>query len=253
MATRLGVSTSMCGMVGNDTFGDGYREQLHREGCNIDHFLQCSTSSTGIAHIAVDSKGQNTIIIVPGANAMMSEQDITGFRTVLENTSVVLCQNEIKLSCTIEALKIARECQCVTIFNPAPASAGCIAALAYADIVCPNETELALLTSLPTDTDAEVIKAAAALMELSNGGCRTVIVSLGARGACVVTPITGLFVAAPAVSAIDSVGAGDCFLGIETNIFIFCSCLILVTSIVMHFLKARSQAIYPEGSLCLQL
>lgn len=214
MAARLGVRTAMCGMVGADGFGDGYRAQLQRESCNVDHLNQCSDRSTGIAQIAVDSKGQNTIVIVPGANEGLSEADIFNFQSVLQSAAVLLCQNEINLSCTIEALKLGRAGKCVTIFNPAPASLDCVAALPYADIVCPNETELALLTSLPTETDSQVITAAAALMERGGGGCGIVIVSLGARGACVMSDNkTASFVSAPVVSAIDSVGAGDCFLG----------------------------------------
>lgn len=213
MAARLGLASSMCGMVGADGFGDGYREQLQREGCSTEHLLRSADRSTGIAHIAVDSSGQNTIVIVPGANEGLSEEDVRGFRPVLEQSAVLLCQNEIKLASTVEALKLGRECQCVTIFNPAPASAECVQALPFADIVCPNETELALLTSLPTESDAEVLRAAAALMERSNGGCRAVVVSLGSRGACVVTAATAAFVPAPAAAAVDTVGAGDCFLG----------------------------------------
>lgn len=213
MAARLGVATTMCGMVGQDAFGDGYIEQLRREGCDTEHFLQCATESTGIAHITVDGAGQNTIVIVPGANLTLSEAHVESIRPVLQSSCVAICQNEISLSSTIAALKLARECQVVTIFNPAPANMACTEALPHADIVCPNETELSLLTSLPTETDAQVVTAAAALMELSGGACKTVIVSLGARGACVVTPTTASFVPAPVVKAVDTVGAGDCFLG----------------------------------------
>jgi ribokinase len=218
MATRLGVKTTMCGMVGRDTFGDDYKEQLRKEGCGVEHFLQTAEDSTGIASIAVDNKGQNTIVIVSGANLAISDEDISSFRPVLETSCIVLCQNEIKLTRTIEALQLAKGYGCLTIFNPAPASLDCVDALPYADIVCPNETELALLTALPTETDAEVIQAANALMENSRkaeegAGCSLVIVSLGARGACVVSALSAAFVPAPVVEAIDTVGAGDCFLG----------------------------------------
>lgn len=214
MASRLGVATSMCGMAGKDSFGDGYREQLRREGCNVDHFLQTSERGTGVASITVDSRGQNTIVIVPGANLELSEQHVSSFAPVLQSTCILICQNEINLASTVAALKLGRESGCCTIFNPAPASQECVSALPFADIVCPNETELALLTSMPTDTDAQVIQAATVLMERSGGGCRVVIVSLGARGACVVSQhYSASFIPAPVVNAIDTVGAGDCFLG----------------------------------------
>ena len=213
-AVRLGVCVAMCGMVGKDTFGDSYREHLLSEGCNIEHILHTGDAATGVASITVDSKGQNTIVVVPGANLLLTESHIQNFRSVLEISRILLCQNEISLTSTIQALRIARECGCCTIFNPAPASSECVIALPYADIVCPNETELALLTGMPTSSDTDVIKAAAKLMERSDGGCRAVIVSLGERGACVVTLQSASFVPAPKVSAVDTVGAGDCFLGL---------------------------------------
>ena len=211
-AARLERKVILCGMIGNDTFGHDYKRQLQLEGCGVDNILQCS-QHTGIASITVESSsGANTIVVTPGANFELREDQIAGFRAAIQKSNMLICQNELRIDRTIQALKIGREVGCLTIFNPAPAHIDCFGAIPFSDIICPNEVELSLLTSLPVSSHEEIMLAATTLQ--TQQGARTVVITLGSRGACVLTE-QGEFhsIPAPHVTSVDTVGAGDCFIG----------------------------------------
>lgn len=207
---RLGMTVRLCCMMGDDSFGISYKEHLRAEGCDTDNILTCSTS-TGTALIAVENSGTNSIVVVPGANFALTEMDISKFQGTFEMTKIMICQNEIKFQSTILALKLGKHAGCTTIFNPSPVTDDCITAIPFADILCPNEVELEMLTGCSVQTDAKIREAVDILRHM---GGRIIVVTLGERGACVSDAEGEItFISAPVVHVVDTVGAGDCFLG----------------------------------------
>lgn len=242
---RLGINVSMCGKIGSDSYGDSYYASFQRENVDVSHLLRPAIGSsrlviiikaiihfyltfmlnrirTGIANINVgEDDGSNTIILTPGVNTDYSPDDVAALDDTIRLSKVVICQNEIPGPSTHKALQLSRDHQTISIFNPAPAHIDNIAAIhemiSLADIVCPNEGELSLLTNLPTDTDDQVESAAKILLDL---GCEAVAVTLGGRGAYVChrdpkesTSIISYFLSTEKVNVVDTVGAGDSFIG----------------------------------------
>ena len=208
---RLGICTKMVGFVGSDGFGADYIEQLKCQHVDTVDIYRSSALGTGTASIQVDNGGQNTIIIVQGANMELLPGCGADFEGIVRNSRVVLCQNEIPFETTQHILQLCKKNGVVAVLNPAPSSNRMLDLLPLCDLFCPNETELASLSGLPTDTDEQIQIAAETLIEL---GCETLLVTLGARGAAVVR--RGSFLFYPTfhrVSAIDTVGAGDSFIG----------------------------------------
>jgi ribokinase len=218
---RLGVSTAFVGMVGEDSHGKEYIESLNQEGIDTSRLSQSSTH-TGIASIWVDSFGRNSIVIVPGANLFLPANALEEYMKSphSKSTTVVVFQNEIAESVNLESLKWLRVHypQIVSVFNPAPATEGCKSMARHCDILCLNEVELSFLSDLPTNTDDEVKIAA---MTLLRSGCKAVVVTLGDRGAALLLPswkidddsVVFRMFPAEKVKALDSVGAGDSFIG----------------------------------------
>ena len=218
---RLGVKCSMVGVLGTDSYGDEYIIQLEKEKVQYEHLRRSTTANTGTASIQVDKHGQNTIIIVQGSNLDFTADHVNALEDTIRKTNIVLCQNEVPLEVTKAALLLCRKHNCVSILNPAPASDNMLEVLPLCDIFCPNETELAALSGLPATTDDEIKIAAEQLLLL---GCKIVIVTLGARGALLVKEdLCHLFPTVMKVKAIDTVGAGDSFLG--SLIFLALCCI----------------------------
>jgi ribokinase len=171
----------------------------------------------------VDGAGRNTIVVVPGANAALSVTDVDRHRETFQSAAVLLCQNEVGIDVTIRALDLASAAGCVTVFNPAPASPACASAALHCHVLCPNEIELATLSGLSADSECQVQAAACKLLD-DAPNLRAVVVTLGGRGVCVVQRTDGPhsvdFIAAPSVDVVDTVGAGDCFIGNLFNLLL---------------------------------
>lgn len=212
MAALLGATVTMVTKVGQDIFGQDYLNHYQRLNFDTRYVTMTDTAATGVAPIWVDEgSGNNAIIVVTGANDLLSAADVEAARAAIVAAQVVLCQWECALEPSLAALRIARAAGVTTIFNPAPARAE-LPAEAYqlSDIFCPNETETELLTGQPVATLAQ---AAAAAQVLLTRGARQVILTLGERGSLLVTAAGATHVPALAVQAIDTTGAGDAFCG----------------------------------------
>lgn len=209
-AALLGAKTIMRGVIGGDTFGSDYISHLISVGVDTDHIAVGSRHTTGVATITVDDAGQNSIIIVPGANEDFTDSIIEENNSLIKSSNVLVCQNEIPVQATKAALISARQHGTVTILNPAPASTELISLVPYCDILCPNEVELAMLSGLEVKSEQEITAAA---MKLLSGGCKVVLVTLGEKGACLVRKSGTIFFPTKAVNAVDTVGAGDSFIG----------------------------------------
>ncbi|MEZ4726715.1 MAG: ribokinase [Caldilineaceae bacterium] len=212
MAALLGATVTMVTKVGQDIFGQDYLNHYQQLGFDTRYVTMTDAAATGVAPIWVDEgSGNNAIIVVTGANDLLSPADVEAAREAILRAQVLLCQWESPLESTLAALRIAQAAGVTTIFNPAPARAD-LPAEAYqlSDILCPNETETELLTGRPVATLAEAEAAAHILLAR---GARQVILTLGERGSLFVTADGATQVPTTAVQAIDTTGAGDAFCG----------------------------------------
>ena len=212
----LGINSGFCGRLGNDDFGNEYERNFLSKDIDITN-VKRSDISTGVACISVDDIGRNTIVIIPSANNLISPLDIQQASLDLENSKLLLVQNEIPRESTLEALKLAKSYDTITVFNPAPASTltELHELIAYSDVICPNELELSTLTDLPTDTETQIEHAAKHLLTHTTPGT-VVVVTLGERGAMIVRSSGAVLIPVPEAfktQAVDTVGAGDCFIG----------------------------------------
>jgi ribokinase len=206
MAAKLGARVSMVAKLGRDVFGEGTLSNFRECGVDTEHVNFTDEAFSGVAPIAVDPNGDNAIIIVTGANDVLSEEDVERARPAIRAASVLVCQLEIPLEISLAALRIAREESVRTIFNPAPARDELPEEIyRLSDVLCPNEPETELLTASPAGE--------AAARELLARGTGSVILTLGVRGCLVVTPDFARHVDVQPVQAIDTTGAGDAFVG----------------------------------------
>lgn len=211
MAAKLGGQVTIVTKLGQDIFGENTLKNFQACGVDTRYVFFTDQAFSGVAPIAVDSEGHNAIIIVTGANDLLSVEDIETARPAIESAHILVCQLEIPLEITLAALRVARAAGVTTIFNPAPARPSLPDELyRLSDIFCPNESETELLTGQPVGNLDEATRAARVLLERGAG---TVILTLGERGSLLVTPETCVHVPATPVRALDTTGAGDAFIG----------------------------------------
>jgi ribokinase len=211
MAAKLGADVTMIAKLGRDVFGENTLKNFEQLGISTRHIHFTDQAFSGVAPIAVDPDGRNSIVIVTGANDLLTAAEIEAAREDIAASGVLVCQLEIPLELNLTALRLARAEGVMTIFNPAPASADLPAEIyRLSDVFCPNETETQLLTGMPVTTLAEAEAAARVLLAR---GTSAVILTLGARGSLVVTPHATQHVPARTVQAVDSTGAGDAYVG----------------------------------------
>ena len=207
-AAKLGASVAMVGRVGSDGFGRTLREGLSADAVDITHVFTDDYAATGVAVIQVDDQGQNTIVVASGANAQVTRADVDKSRAVLTSANALVVQLEVPLNTVAHALQLARGAHVLTILNPAPAQRLDPDMLALADILVPNETEAGFLTGTAA-SDWGAAEAAAG--ELHRRGARTVVITLGARGALVFENNMAHQVPPFQVRAVDATAAGDAF------------------------------------------
>lgn len=212
MAAKLGGDVTIVTKVGDDIFGNDTRNNFADLGIQTDHVLVAPESFTGVAPIWVEeASGNNAIIVALGANDLLNPQDVQAAQAALADADVMVCQWEIQTETVQTALQIAQTAGVLTIFNPAPARAEIPDAVyAATDILCANESETETLTGMPVATLDEADAAAQILLA---HGPSTIILTLGERGALLVTAESTQHISAPQVRAIDTTGAGDAFVG----------------------------------------
>jgi ribokinase len=209
MAARLGARVSMVGALGDDVYAAMTFENLAAQGVDARHVARVAGSS-GVAPIWVEPDGTNRIIVVAGANDAVDPVGAASAIGSLDGVAVVVGQLEIPQRVTAAAFNAARGVGAITMLNPAPAAALDAELIDAADWLMPNETEFAILAGLsrfdPSDD--------AALVAFAREIRPRLVVTLGSRGVAVVTA-EGTVERVPAVpvSAIDTTGAGDAFVG----------------------------------------
>lgn len=211
-AARAGAKVMFLSKLGDDAFGQLARATWEADGIDASLVANCVTP-TGAAAILIDEvRGENAIIVVPGACFMLTPAEVDAAADDIASASLFLTQLELPLDAVERGLRVARRAGVPTLLNPAPAQPLPDALLELTDYLIPNESEAALLTGLPV---GRVEQAELAARSLLARGARNVIVTLGAQGALL---CTGLHAAelVPAVVAgpvVETTGAGDAFCG----------------------------------------
>lgn len=238
MAAKLGARTAMIGCVGDDNFGAMYRDNFETLHVNTEHLHTINDVTTGVAPITVTDDGENSIVIVKGANDHLNLAHLQQAENMIASARIVLCQLEIDFTITLAALKLAKSKGVTTLFNPAPAVKGLSPEyLQNSTILCCNETEAEILTNgNKIKTDDERRKAVQCLL---SKGPQFVVLTLGASGAMIGSNVIGggdvssnviggaggevpevphvTHVQVPeeyrVTKVVDTTGAGDCFVG----------------------------------------
>jgi len=204
-AARLGARVAMVGRVGSDDAGGTLRTALQEAGVDCKYLAVDHPAPSGLALIGVDENGDNTIIVSPGANDRVGPDDVAAAAPFLASAAVTLVQLEVP-AMAVEAAAAASGGK--VVLNPAPASLLSAALLERVDVLVPNRIELAQLAG---SAEADGLTA---VEEMARGlPVPTVVVTLGADGALLVSGGDAVVLPAPPVEVVDTTGAGDAFCG----------------------------------------
>jgi len=208
-AARLGGQVSLLGRLGDDVFGESLSQHLAEEGLSLEGVQRTEHCETGVAVITVQG-GENTIVVVPGANGRLQPDDIQQHASRFQDVACVLLQNEIPLETSAAAIRLARQHGAKVIWDPAPAPQAELPDEFWrVDLITPNQSELAELTGKPTQTLEEARRAADLFHQK---GVPIVVLKLGAQGALwLEQDAPPVFQPAFPIKAIDSTAAGDAF------------------------------------------
>lgn len=208
-AGRLGTDVAMLGAIGDDDYGALQLKSLSEAGVEVGGLLKKEGQNTGTAFITVNKSGNNSIVVVPGANSAFRPEDIEANRVLIEQCEIMILQLEIPLDTVCYAAKLAKSLGKTVILDPAPVPEHFPEELyEYVDIVKPNETELGMLTGI-AEAQKHLTEAAQALKAR---GVKNVLVTLGGDGVYI-NPESGEEIRIPAckVKAVDTTAAGDSF------------------------------------------
>jgi ribokinase len=208
-AARLGAKVNFVAMIGKDAFGEMALGLYRDEGIDLSYVRQTADAPTGVGFIMVEgASANNCIVIDPGANELLSADEVFGCATAFQSTAVVLTQLEIPVAAAEAALRLGRSVGAITILNPAPVRPLSPSVFELIDVLTPNQAEAKLLTGRSPQA---VIEPEQLARELIRQGVKQVVMTLGEKGALIVTSSSSTHVPAVQVSAVDSTGAGDAF------------------------------------------
>jgi ribokinase len=207
-AARLGAHVAMIGRVGSDAFGSTLIDNLDQNRVDTHGIIKDDSTATGAAVIIVDSYGQNSIVLSPGANVRLNVSDINA--DTFAGSSLLLLQFEIPIETVVYSAKQAKEKGLTVLLNPAPARSLSDDLIRVVDYIVPNETELGLLTGKPIG-DFDSVEAAG--RTLLSRGAKNIIVTLGEKGALILNKEGIKLIPAFNVKVLDTTAAGDAFIG----------------------------------------
>ena len=209
-ASRFGGDVVFISKLGNDIFGEKYRDILQKEKISTDHVYTDNNAASGVALITVDSKGENAIVVAPGANSKLNRSDIDKAEKEFKEAEFFLLQLEIPLDTVIYAAQKISDIEKKVVLNPAPAQKLPKELLKSLYIITPNETEAEMLSGIQV-TDIESAKSAA--WAIWRRGVNVVIITMGSQGAYIYSDEVEMHVPANEVKAKDTTAAGDVFNG----------------------------------------
>jgi ribokinase len=209
-ASRLGGDVHLVGNVGSDAFGKAMRDFLAAENIDTSEIAVLDAAPTGVALITVDSASENSIVVVSGANMVWHTRDLT--RLKMRRSDIIICQFEIPLEIIESVFERAKEIGATTILNPAPIKPATEKILRNVDYLVVNELELEASSGATVNPD-DSTSVFAAIEKLHQHGPLAIVATLGARGALVSCPAGRYEAQGHRVNAVDTTGAGDCFIG----------------------------------------
>lgn len=227
-AARAGGDVTLIGRVGNDAFADRLIANLKAEGIDTQSVKRIDDCSSGIAIVAVEDSGQNSIMVVPGANSRLSPDELTQYSSLIESADVILLQFEIPHPTVAEVIRIAGQFGKKLILDPAPAPSEWpgvfgelvnknqaashpeASLLSLVSLICPNETEATAITGVPIDSMAEAERAAKVLLAQ---GIQAVAITMASQGTLLVDLTSAQLIPPFQVQPLDTTAAGDAFAG----------------------------------------
>ena len=208
--SKLGMETEMIGMIGNDSHGKKLIENLKKYNVKHDNIIR-SPEPTGHALILVDKNGNNSIIVISGANFKITERHIDEKTDIINENDIIILQNEIPLNVVEHALKKAKELNKITVFNPAPAAQLSDEVYKNTDYLILNETEMEEIFGISIE-DEKYIERLHNRKEAKN--IRNIILTLGETGSVLLDDEGNIRrYEAYKVKAVDTTAAGDSFIG----------------------------------------
>ncbi len=210
-AARSGAETTLLAKVGDDQYGEQAVQAMVQERINTKAIQKATNSPTGMASITVNSQGENSIIVVSGANWELSASDVERRAHIFTEANVLLTQLETPMDSVVAAARTARENHVTVILNPAPAQILSTELLRDVDIITPNRVEAEMLSGVAISGQQSLESAAD---KLHSYGIGIVLITLGTQGVFLSHHGTQKLIPAIKVDTIDTVGAGDVFNGV---------------------------------------
>ena len=207
-AARLGAQVTMVGCVGGDAYGQQLVTRLRQDGVDTQFVTTVAGSHTGVALITVDDAGENSILVISGANWQLSKADVNAAESTIAAADSLVLQLESPLDVVIYAAEMAVRHHVPVILNPAPARPLPPSLLALITYLIPNETEAALLADCPVN---DMVGVETAVHRLREAGAANVILTMGSRGAYLHSDRASLAIPAFPVRPVDTTAAGDAF------------------------------------------
>ncbi len=244
MAARLGAHVSVVVRLGRDVFGENTLQNYQDHKIDITHVTFDDERFSGVAPITVeDVTGQNSIIVVPGANQGLGPEEVRQAAPAIAEADVLICQLEIPLQSTLEAFRLAKQGTTTTILNPAPALPLPDDLLRLTDIFVPNEVEAAMMADTSISSLEEGLAVAQSFLER---GPKIVVITMGERGAVVAEAGTPpQHVPVEAVHAVDTTGAGDAFVG---SLAYFVASGLTLAEAVIRSCAIASRSVLKQGT-----
>ena len=209
-AARLGASVAMVGRVGGDAFGQALLDNMRAQGVDVAHVRADPDAPSGTALIIVDGNGENSIVVAPGANGRVTNDDLDAARDVLARARYLVMQFEIPLPVVRKAIGMAGDLGVEVILNPAPSYPVEPGFLRGVNCLVANETEAQSSTGVPVRGLASAETAGRAVLAM---GIPVAIITLGANGALLATEAEVAHLPARKVQVVDTTAAGDAFVG----------------------------------------
>lgn len=209
-ARRSGAETYMIGKVGKDENGNILTKELLNDKIDMTYVVQDNDKPTGTAIITVNKNGNNSIIVISGANMTISQNQILEAESIIKRCDILGTQLETPIEAAKAAFKLAKKHGKLTVLNPSPSKTLDEELIKNTDILVPNETEIFDLTGLEV---SDIDSAKMAAEKFIKNGMKAVIVTLGEKGAAIITSNNAELIPAYKVKAVDTTAAGDSFLG----------------------------------------
>jgi len=207
-AANAGAKTYFISKIGDDQFGAMAQSIYDDAGVDYSKVIISKEHDTGAAGILISKEGQNAINVVPGAAAALTIEDINNASDVITQSSIFLTQLEAPKDIVLYALKLAKDNNVTTIFNPAPALAIDKDIFSLIDYFTPNEKEASFYVNHPVENKNDAKKASDQLLQM---GIKNVIITLGDKGAYFASNNDRFYIDALEIDVIDTTGAGDAF------------------------------------------